>query len=168
MGRRSSFRNMRIGSRTNLLRLINIVLLGFGVSASLPAQEQWTGVGAIGATAMYMDTTTIIRAGSIRKVWIKSLDSAPKSFVTGKDTLKRALAMFGRARRRRSALVALSEVTSGSDARSKAFRAAISAGRTPSRRYCGGSPAIEVGTRPCVSPAPLRGDALKSHHETVR
>lgn len=36
---------------------------------------------------MFMDTTTIIRAGNIRKVWIKSLDSAPKSFLAGKDTL---------------------------------------------------------------------------------
>ena len=66
---------------------MSLVLLLSGVAAALPAQEQWTGVGAIGATAMYMDTTTIIRAGSIRKVWIKSLDSTPKSFVTGKDTL---------------------------------------------------------------------------------
>lgn len=36
---------------------------------------------------MFMDTTTIIRAGNIRKVWIKSLDSTPKSFLAGKDTL---------------------------------------------------------------------------------
>jgi hypothetical protein len=85
----SSFRDMPTGSRLNVLRFVKIALLISGSTAPLAAaaQEQWTGVGAIGATAMYMDTTTIIRAGSIRKVWIKSLDSAPKSFVTGKDTL---------------------------------------------------------------------------------
>lgn len=36
---------------------------------------------------MFMDTTTIVRAGSMREVWIKSLDSTPKEFVAGHDTL---------------------------------------------------------------------------------
>ena len=51
------------------------------------AQEKWTGVGAINGTVMYMDTTTIVRSGNLRKVWVRSIDSAPKSFVAGKDTL---------------------------------------------------------------------------------
>jgi surface-adhesin protein E len=55
--------------------------------AGAAAQETWTGIGSISGTAMFMDTTTIVRAGSIRKVWIKSLDRAPKKFVAGKDTL---------------------------------------------------------------------------------
>jgi hypothetical protein len=60
---------------------------GIGRPNAAGAQEQWTGIGAIGGTAMFMDTTTIVRAGAIRKVWIKSLDSAPRSFLAGKDTL---------------------------------------------------------------------------------
>jgi hypothetical protein len=55
--------------------------------AGAAAQESWTGIGSIRGTAMFMDTTTIVRAGRIRKVWIKSLDTAPKKFVAGKDTL---------------------------------------------------------------------------------
>jgi len=51
------------------------------------AQGTWTGVGAINGTVMYMDTTTIERSGNLRKVWIRSIDAAPKSFVAGKDTL---------------------------------------------------------------------------------
>lgn len=51
------------------------------------AQDHWTGIGAISGTVMYMDTTTIVRDGSIRKVWVKSLDTTPKSFLAGKDTL---------------------------------------------------------------------------------
>jgi hypothetical protein len=51
------------------------------------AQGTWTGVGAINGTVMYMDTTTIVRSGNLRKVWIRSIDPAPKSFVAGKDTL---------------------------------------------------------------------------------
>ena len=73
---------------------MNTVLRAFlfcAVAVMLPAgaaaQETWTGIGAISGTAMFMDTTTIVRAGSLRKVWIKSLDSAPKKFVAGKDTL---------------------------------------------------------------------------------
>jgi hypothetical protein len=51
------------------------------------AQSQWTGIGAIRGTVMFMDTTTITRAGTVRRVWVKSLDSTPKQFVTGKDTV---------------------------------------------------------------------------------
>jgi hypothetical protein len=51
------------------------------------AQEKWTGVGAINGTVMYMDTTTIVRSGNLRKVWLRSIDTEPKSFVAGKDTL---------------------------------------------------------------------------------
>ena len=36
---------------------------------------------------MFMDTTTIVRAGALREVWIRSLDSTPKKFVAGRDTL---------------------------------------------------------------------------------
>jgi hypothetical protein len=64
------------------------VLLG---AIALPrvagAQEKWTGVGAINGTVMYMDTTTIVRSGNLRKVWVRSIDSEPKSFVAGNDTL---------------------------------------------------------------------------------
>lgn len=51
------------------------------------AQDSWTGIGAISGTVMYMDTTTILRDGSIRKVWVKSFDLDPKSVLAGKDTL---------------------------------------------------------------------------------
>ncbi len=85
--RRSSFRNMSISSRAAVVHLVTLAVFLSGFAASASAQEQWTGVGAIGATAMYMDTTTIIRAGSIREVWIKSLDNVPKTFVNGRDTL---------------------------------------------------------------------------------
>jgi hypothetical protein len=51
------------------------------------AQDHWTGIGAISGTVMLMDTTTIVRDGAIRRVWVKSLDTAPKSFLAGRDTL---------------------------------------------------------------------------------
>lgn len=50
-------------------------------------QDHWTGVGAIGTTAMYMDTTTIVRQGALRKVWIKSVDAAPSTVVVAGDTV---------------------------------------------------------------------------------
>ena len=56
-------------------------------SRTAAAQGTWTGVGAISGTVMYMDTTTIVRTGHLRKVWIRSIDPTPKSFVAGKDTL---------------------------------------------------------------------------------
>ena len=52
------------------------------------AQGKWTGIGAIDGTAMYMDTTTIVRTENLRKVWIKSIDRSPRKFITGKDTLE--------------------------------------------------------------------------------
>lgn len=55
--------------------------------AAARAQNEWTGIGAISGTVMYMDTTTIVRDGSIRKVWIKSFDLDPKTVVVGSDTL---------------------------------------------------------------------------------
>lgn len=51
------------------------------------AQSNWTGIGAISGTVMYMDTTTIVRDGSIRKVWIKSFDLDPRTVVVGSNTL---------------------------------------------------------------------------------
>lgn len=50
-------------------------------------QDHWTGVGAIGHTAMYIDTTTIVRDGPLRKVWIKSVDLTPTTVVIGTDTV---------------------------------------------------------------------------------
>lgn len=63
-----------------------LLLVGL-VPAGALAQGQWTGIGAIRGTVMFMDTTTIVRAGSVREVWIKSLDATPKTFVAGHDTL---------------------------------------------------------------------------------
>ena len=51
------------------------------------AQSQWTGIGAIRGTAMFMDTTSIRHVGTIASVWLKSLDSTPRQFVTGGDTV---------------------------------------------------------------------------------
>ena len=51
------------------------------------AQDAWVGIGAIGGTAMFMDTSSVVRAGSTRKVWIRSVDSEPKLFLAGRDTL---------------------------------------------------------------------------------
>lgn len=50
-------------------------------------QDHWTRVGAIGTTAMYMDTTTIRRQGPLRKVWIKSVDEAASTVVVAGDTV---------------------------------------------------------------------------------
>jgi hypothetical protein len=51
------------------------------------AQTQWTGIGAIGGAIMYMDTTTIVRAGPLRKVWIRSVDTTATVVIAGSDTL---------------------------------------------------------------------------------
>jgi hypothetical protein len=72
---------------TPAIMLATSALLGPLLAAPCLAQKSWTGIGAIGATAMFMDTTTIVRAGTLRQVWIKSLDSTPRSFVAGSDTL---------------------------------------------------------------------------------
>ena len=66
-------------------------MLAFVVAVAVPlaahAQNQWTGIGAIRGTAMFMDTTSIRRVGTIASVWIRSLDSTPRQFVTGRDTI---------------------------------------------------------------------------------
>ena len=64
-----------------------LILCAVAASRTAAAQGTWTGVGAISGTVMYMDTTTIVRTGNLRKVWIRSIDPTPKSFVAGKDTL---------------------------------------------------------------------------------
>jgi hypothetical protein len=64
-----------------------LLLLGASTPAVATAQDQWTGVGAIAGTAMFMDTTSIVRSGTIRKVWIRSIDAKPRSLVVGHDTL---------------------------------------------------------------------------------
>jgi len=48
----------------------------------------WVGVGAIGRTAMFMDTTSIERDGAIRRVWMESVDPEPTTFVVGRDTTR--------------------------------------------------------------------------------
>lgn len=67
-----------------LAALLSLVLLG---PRSAGAQDSWTGIGAIGGTAMYMDTTTIVRTGNLRKVWIRSVDREPRKLVAGSDTI---------------------------------------------------------------------------------
>ena len=61
------------------------------VQAALPdtarSQESWVGIGAIGGTAMFMDTSAIVRNGSTRRAWIRSVDSAPRAVLAGRDTL---------------------------------------------------------------------------------
>ena len=69
------------------LRFVLSLLATVSLPVVASAQSQWTGIGAIRETVMFMDTTTIVRAGTIRKVWIKSLDSSPMKLVAGKDTL---------------------------------------------------------------------------------
>lgn len=66
--------------------IVAAVLLALAPAVA-SAQSNWTGVGAINGTVMYMDTTTIVRTDGLRKVWIRSIDPAPKSFVAGTDTL---------------------------------------------------------------------------------
>ena len=70
-----------------LARSLAILAVLLALPAFLRAQDEWTGIGAISGTVMYMDTTTIMRDGSIRKVWVKSFDLDPKSVMAGKDTL---------------------------------------------------------------------------------
>jgi hypothetical protein len=76
-------------SRTplRLVHVAAVIICAAAASQTAAAQGTWTGVGAINGTVMYMDTTTIVRTGNLRKVWVRSIDSAPKSFVAGKDTL---------------------------------------------------------------------------------
>ncbi len=69
-----------------MLVVMFATLVSFRPSAVV-AQGQWTGVGAIGSTAMFMDTTSIVRDGHIRKVWLESVDPEPKRVVIVKDTI---------------------------------------------------------------------------------
>gem|GEM_PF-1417165 len=78
---------VRRRSAGGLARSLAIILALAALPASVRAQSDWTGIGAISGTVMYMDTTTIMRDGAIRKVWIKSFDLDPKTVVVGKDTL---------------------------------------------------------------------------------
>lgn len=55
---------------------------------SAPPRAAWVGVGAIGRTAMFMDTTSIERDGAIRRVWLESVDPEPTTFVVGSDTTR--------------------------------------------------------------------------------
>jgi len=64
------------------------ILCAVAAPAGLYAQARWVGVGAIGRTAMLMDTASIERDGSIRRVWIESLDPEPTIFVIGHDTTR--------------------------------------------------------------------------------
>ncbi len=77
--------------REAMFRFVGSSLLAAMAAVLCPrtarAQNHWTGIGAINGTVMLMDTTTIVRDGAIRRVWVKSLDTTPKSFLAGKDTL---------------------------------------------------------------------------------
>jgi hypothetical protein len=91
------------------LRLTSIILTAlFAVPfpAVAGAQGQWTGIGAIGGAIMYMDTTTIVRTGPLRKVWIRSVDTTATVVIAGSDTLSFdtviALTVFDCARNTRS------------------------------------------------------------------
>jgi hypothetical protein len=75
----------RIGVRFIIASLALSAILAVPRPAS--AQNHWTGIGAISGTVMYMDTTSILRSGSVRRVWVRSLDLTPKTFVAGADTL---------------------------------------------------------------------------------
>lgn len=55
---------------------------------STPPRSPWVGVGAIGRTAMFMDTTSIERDGAIRRVWLESVDPEPTTVVAGRDTTR--------------------------------------------------------------------------------
>ena len=56
-------------------------------TARAQSERRWTGIGAIAGTAMYMDTTAIVRSGAIRDVWIRSIDLAPRRIIAAADTL---------------------------------------------------------------------------------
>ncbi len=68
-----------------------MTLASLAVLAALPvtarAQDSWVGIGAIGGTATFMDTSSIVRKGSTRTVRIRSVDSEPRLFLAGRDTL---------------------------------------------------------------------------------
>lgn len=68
-------------------RFVQCLVLAALIPSAAAAQSQWIGIGAINGTVMFMDTTAIVQVGTVRKVWIKSLDSRPKTFVVANDTV---------------------------------------------------------------------------------
>lgn len=70
-----------------LAALAGVLALALG-AAPARAQGSWTGVGAIGKTAMFMDTTTIVRDGDARRVWLESVDPEPTTIVVGRDSVR--------------------------------------------------------------------------------
>lgn len=75
-----------VQSSGTLATVIAVALLPLAPSVAR-GQDHWTRVGAIGTTAMYMDTTTIQRQGPLRKVWIKSVDEAASTVIVAGDTV---------------------------------------------------------------------------------
>lgn len=67
--------------------LVSVVAAGRSANAQ-SARPAWVGVGAIGQTVMYMDTTSIERDGFVRRVWMESLDPQPNALVVGIDTTR--------------------------------------------------------------------------------
>lgn len=70
---------------------IALTALALTLGAAAPAahaQGTWTGVGAIGRTAMFMDTTSIVRDGDARRVWLESVDPEPTTIVMGRDSVR--------------------------------------------------------------------------------
>lgn len=82
------------GYRSGMRRLSLAVLAFLALvavaapAARAQAHSAWVGVGAIGRTAMFMDTTSIERDGAVRRVWMESLDPEPTTFVVGSDTTR--------------------------------------------------------------------------------
>lgn len=70
-----------------------LLFLVLAVPSALAAQDRhtvptaWTGIGAIGTAAMFMDTATIVRDGALRKVWLKSVDTHAQRMIVGADTV---------------------------------------------------------------------------------
>lgn len=64
------------------------IVSALALPAHARAQSRWIGVGAIGRTAMLMDTASIERDGSLRRVWMESLDPEPTLVVIGRDTAR--------------------------------------------------------------------------------
>lgn len=73
--------------RHTVAALAAVLVLALG-AAPARAQGTWTGVGAIGRTAMFMDTTSIVRDGDARRVWLESVDPEPTTIVMGRDSVR--------------------------------------------------------------------------------
>lgn len=74
--------------RRPIITLAAVALALSVAPAAARAQGTWTGVGAIGRTAMFMDTTSIVRDGSARRVWLESVDPEPTTIVMGRDSVR--------------------------------------------------------------------------------